>query len=66
MHLRVNGEERELPEGTTVTGLLQSLGLDRHGIAVAVDGAVVPRAEHATTALQAGAAVEVIRAVGGG
>jgi sulfur carrier protein len=66
MQVRLNGEPRELPDGTTVAGLLERLGLDRDGIAVAVDRDVVPRGRHAEVVLRDGADVEVIRAVGGG
>jgi sulfur carrier protein len=64
--ITVNGERRELPEGSTITDLLRQLGLDRPGIAIALDRRVVPRSAHAATVLQSGATVEVIRAVGGG
>jgi sulfur carrier protein len=64
--VRLNGKERELPEGATVKALLEELGSDRPGVAVAVDGKVVPRSEHADAPLHAGAVIEVIRAVGGG
>ena len=66
MKLKVNGEEREVEVGTTVTALLDSLGLNRDGVAVAVAGHVVPRTQHPERELQDGEAVEVIRAVGGG
>lgn len=65
MKVRVNGQEREF-DGTTVAELLRALALDRDGIAVAVDRAVVPRSRHGEHALAEGAEVEVIRAVGGG
>lgn len=66
MKVRVNGQERELPDGTTVAELLVELGMGPVGVAVAVDRKVVPRGEHASRALEAGSEVEVIRAVGGG
>jgi sulfur carrier protein len=62
----VNGVEREIPDGTTVSGLLVELGVAREGVAVAVDGVVVPRAEHDSTSVPDGAAVEVLTAVQGG
>lgn len=64
--IRLNGEERQVPEGATIATILRELGLDRDGIAVAVDRRVVPRSEHATATLHEGARIEVIRAVGGG
>jgi sulfur carrier protein len=64
----VNGEERELPGGTTVTGLVADLGLPAggRGVAVAVDGEVVPRAEWPTHTLADAARVEVLTAMQGG
>ena len=66
MKIEVNGDELELAGEATVEALLEQLGLNRDGIAVAVDHRVVPRSRHAETRLSAGARVEVIRAVGGG
>jgi sulfur carrier protein len=64
----VNGERRELPPGTTVSGLLDALAVQAggRGVAVAVDAEVVPRGEWETTALDEGARVEVVRAIQGG
>jgi sulfur carrier protein len=66
IEVRVNGEDRELADGTTVTALLDGLGVPGAGVAVALDGVVLPRAEHATTVLPDGATVEVLTAVQGG
>jgi sulfur carrier protein len=49
----------------TVLGLLD-LGLDARGVAVAVDGEVVPRAGWAQFAIPEGARVEVLTAMQGG
>ncbi|MBV9843940.1 MAG: sulfur carrier protein ThiS [Kutzneria sp.] len=62
----VNGTERELPDGVSVAGLLDKLGMTRTGVAVALDGAVVPRGNWTTTTLRSGSVVEVLTAVGGG
>jgi len=62
----VNGTATSLPQHSTVTHLVETLGLPPDGIAVALDRTVVPRSEHPKTALYDGAKVEVIRAVGGG
>ncbi len=66
MRITVNGETREVADTATVADLLTAMGLPASGIAVAVDGEVVPRAEHRATAVPAGAAVEVLTAVQGG
>jgi sulfur carrier protein len=64
----VNGESHDLQAGETVAAVLDSLGLslDARGVAVAVDGEVVPRAAWSTFALNADARVEVLTAMQGG
>ncbi len=66
MRLVVNGEGQELPAGTTVRALIERLDLAGGPVAVERNGEVVPRAEHATTALAEGNVVEVVHFVGGG
>ncbi|SDD26145.1 sulfur carrier protein ThiS [Actinokineospora iranica] len=66
MMIEVNGEQHEVAEGATVADVLAALTLPASGIAVALDGEVVPRAEHAETPVPAGAALEVLTAVQGG
>lgn len=66
MKVRLNGEEREVPEGSTLLALVLSLGLHPGAVAVALNGEVVPRARHAEVRVATGDRVEVIRAVGGG
>jgi sulfur carrier protein len=63
---KVNGLERELADGSTVATVLALLDAPPSGVAVAVDGEVVPRAAWGTTAVPEGAAVEVLTAVQGG
>lgn len=63
MRITLNGEPTELPDGTTVAALL---GCETGGRAVAVNAEVVRRADHATTRLTDGDAVEVVTAVQGG
>jgi thiamine biosynthesis protein ThiS len=66
VHATVNGETREVPRGTTLATLLQSLGLEGSGIAVALNARVVPKAAFDRETLAEGDAVEIIRAVAGG
>ena len=62
----VNGEPRALDARITVGALLQSLGLTGKRLAVERNGAIVPRAAHASTVLNAGDRLEIVVAVGGG
>jgi len=68
MTLQVNGEPRELPDGTTVAQLVAALPgtPEGRGVAVALDGEVVPRASWGATELRDGASVEIVVAVQGG
>ena len=64
----LNGERCELGQGATVAAALDRLGVEAgaRGVAVAVDGEVVPRAVWASFALTDGARVEILRAMQGG
>jgi sulfur carrier protein len=62
----INGVERELVDGARVRDALAALGAPENGVAVAVDGEVVPRADWPSVALAAGARIEVLTAVQGG
>jgi sulfur carrier protein len=64
----VNGERREHGAGEAVAALVASLGLGAQprGVAVAVDGEVVPRAAWHSYAIPDGARVEVLTAMQGG
>ena len=68
MNVLVNGEPRELSAGTTVAELISLLpgAPDGRGVAVAVDGEVVPRGGWGAAELREGASVEVVVAVQGG
>ncbi len=67
--ITVNGIPNGLvPPGSTVRAMLDLLGIDAaaRGVAVAVDGEVVPRAEWSSAALADEARAEVLTAVQGG
>lgn len=66
--IQVNGEARTVAAGSTVATLLGELGIDlkRSRVAVELNKLVVPRAEHAATALAAGDVLEIVHFVGGG
>jgi sulfur carrier protein len=64
----LNGNPHEDGAGETVASILSLLELaaDARGVAVAVDGEVVPRAGWTTFAIPEGARVEVLTAMQGG
>ncbi|MES1247024.1 MAG: sulfur carrier protein ThiS [Actinomycetota bacterium] len=66
MTVVVNGEPRELETGMTIDDVVRSLTDEERGVAVALDGEVVPRGAWTTTTLTGGEHVEVLRAVQGG
>jgi sulfur carrier protein len=63
--VRVNGAEENLA-AATIAELLSARGLDMRGVAVALNGQVVPRAAWPSTALQDGDTLELVRAMQGG
>jgi sulfur carrier protein len=65
--IRVNGESEPLA-AATVEALVAEKAVEtaQRGIAVALNGAVVPRAAWRDTRLQAGDSVEIVRARQGG
>lgn len=66
MRIVLNGEPREVDGEPTLTEILTAAGMPERGIAVAVDGEVVPRAERAAHRPVEGARIEVLTAVQGG
>lgn len=63
MNITVNGEPRMLGDASTVATLLPE---GSAGIAVALNGSVVPRGEHASRTLRDGDVVEIVTATQGG
>lgn len=66
IQVTVNGENREMPENSTVAHLVERLQLTGKRIAVEMNGEIVPKSQHATTPLKAAASLEIVVAVGGG
>lgn len=67
VQFRLNGQDEPLT-AATLAALLEEKAVDtaQKGIAVALNGAVVPRAEWSTTRLNPGDSVEIVRARQGG
>jgi sulfur carrier protein len=65
--IRINGASEPLAAATLAV-LLAEKAVDtaQRGIAVALNGSVIPRAAWAATALQPGDSVEIVRAKQGG
>ena len=68
MKVVLNGVEKELPTEASVADAVAVAGApdSERGVAVAVEGEVVPRAEWEGRVLTEGEAIEVVHAVQGG
>jgi sulfur carrier protein len=65
--LKINGKDRELGQGASIPDVLAILGFENaRGVAVAVDGEVVPRSSWDGFGIADGMRIEVLRAVQGG
>jgi thiamine biosynthesis protein ThiS len=64
--LTVNGSPHEVPESTTIAGLLARMGIDRGRVAVERNLDVVPRRLYDEVVLAAGDQLEIVTFVGGG
>ncbi|MBA2117400.1 sulfur carrier protein ThiS [Bremerella alba] len=66
MKIRINEEERDVPEGASVADIVATLSLNPKFIAVEVNLELIPRAEHGSHKLSDGDQLEVVTLVGGG
>jgi sulfur carrier protein len=68
MRIFLNGEQRELTDSASVRDAIAAAGTpaEARGVAVAVDGEVVPRGRWDDVAIADGQRVEVVQAVQGG
>jgi len=62
----VNGQPREVPEGSTACDLVAALGFSGRPLAVEVNEQVVPRTRLADCRLESGDRLELVTLVGGG
>ena len=62
----INGASRQFPQAISVAALIEEMGLTGKRIAVELHGEIVPKSQHATTALATGDQLEIVVAVGGG
>ena len=64
--VKVNGKDRVVPSGLTVTGFLESLGLNPGLVVVERNREIVDRSSYGETPVQAGDVLELVHFVGGG
>jgi sulfur carrier protein len=66
MTIVVNGQRHDLPEDAMLTDAIAALTTAVRGVAVALNGSVVPRGQWQSTALVDADQVEILTAVQGG
>jgi sulfur carrier protein len=66
MRVTVNGEAREVADGTTVPALLEQLGLQVGSVVVEHNGTALLRSEVLAATLAEGDVLELVKAVAGG
>ena len=67
--LKINGAEKQFPEGrlpATLSQLLEQLGVNAATVAAEVDGQIIERANFNQTQLTQGQSIELVRFVPGG
>jgi thiamine biosynthesis protein ThiS len=64
--VRVNDQAVELAAGATLTSVMEHLGIDSRGTAIARNGEVAPRSQWSDTTLESGDHVEVLTVAQGG
>lgn len=66
MKITINGEPKEIADGSTVAALLDELGLDPKVTVVERNAEILERATYADSTLADGDTLELVRFVGGG
>ncbi|MDD3926272.1 MAG: sulfur carrier protein ThiS [bacterium] len=69
MRIVVNGQDREVPSGTTLGGLMELLKVDPRRVVVEFNREIINRSsweEHVSRELKEGDALELVQLVGGG
>ena len=66
MTIQLNGEQREVPDGLDLAGLIEWLELPADRVAVERNLEVVKRANWNETRIENGDRLEIVRMVGGG
>lgn len=66
VEILLNGEPQAVPEGQSVTELLESLGIEPSRVALELDRNILKKTEWANTKLRGGEEVEIVHFVGGG
>jgi len=66
MKVKINGEDREVDDGLTLTALLESLQIRPGRVVVERNRDIVPRDSYNATLIDDGDTLEIVHFVGGG
>ena len=66
MTVTINGERREIPEGLSVSALLDHLGFTNKRVAIERNLEILPRAQWQQTQVESNDKFEIVHFVGGG
>ena len=66
MRLIINGQEKEIKDGLTITGMLESLEIDPDRVAIEVNLKIIKRCDRGEHKLNDGDTIEIVNFVGGG
>ena len=66
IRITLNGEPREIPEGSTIAELLDELQINNRYCAVERNQEIIPREQHAEAVVDPNDEVEIVTLVGGG
>lgn len=64
--ITVNGEKKSISQDLTMSGLLQSLGLDEKKVAIERNKEIVPKSTFGAVKIDPGDALEIVHFIGGG
>ncbi len=66
MEITLNGAARSIPDHTSASALLLSLGLANKRLALEINREIVPRSQFEQHMIKPGDTVEIVHAIGGG
>lgn len=66
MNIFVNGNDTHVAQGSVISELIKSLGLNAQRLAVELNRRIIRRAEWDSTTISEGDRVEIVHFVGGG
>lgn len=66
MTVSINGEDRDVAQGTTVAGFLAEKDLKPQMVVVEYNGGILPREQYDATTIESGDTLEIVQMMAGG